>query len=588
MLFFSDQYNWKFSSQINQNNFKLMRKIIPFYVLIFFAGLTNLVIAQSVTTQGTLKTDVAGKKFVEIILGNNDLPASIPIGGLYSTGDKISKEIASIPAGLSVGTNSFRIYFPDTPHLNAYDPKQSYEVLLVFDARDIATNQIFKRRLDIPVRQLINVELARQVTACSGDNNLQMIVTTPTINSFDWQPIYSWLDSHVKNRTVIADLTVKQKGKKPQIYKALSLTRDKQGAVGNDLGVCLVLDSLLPTGPFDATLVFSTTPPPPSDIKTTIVAKRLEGTFAVKFPEDEEQDSPEKRKLENTIDFGASFISSVTDQEVPATVTTVATTVRKRDSIGVFDLGFEYPEILHPIYQSNKWMTFVTPFFFKATVSTEKIDKNTSSQNRILFGFQGESRYRQRKTDPNNKSFLAVHRIEWGLTHASDRDFKQKEIYSTVLYKPIIDRFYKPLDLNYKISEGERISKGYGFTFAPLVGFDFGRTYSRRNPAAAIKPSNTVKRFNFGLKLGLDLTSYISLTAENILFVRLENPEDRLKNLFKAQGEFKLFRTTRNRLAHSLFVTYEKGQGPPFASPDVNSVRMGYRVIGNFCGIYCR
>jgi hypothetical protein len=306
------------------------------------------------------------------------------------------------------------------------------------------------------------------------------------------------------------------------------------------------------------------------------------------FPEDKEADAPEKKKLENTLDIGIAFTSSVEAEEVPAaTEGATALTIRKRQNRGVLDLGFKFPQVLKTEYVANDWMWFLTPFFIKATVSTGKIDKDTLSQNRVLFGIEGEARYRARKTNPDGTGgpFTALHRIEWGGTHASDRDFKQKEIYASVSYKPIFDSLYKPYRLNYTVAGGQ---KGWGFTFEPSVGFDFGRTYSRRNPAPAIEESDLIRRLNFGLKIGIDITSYISLSAEDTYFVRWESSENRFKNLFKAQGDFRLFRSSRNRLAHGLFVVYEKGQGPPFATQDVNSVRVGYRVIGDFCRIACR
>ena len=559
-----------------------MKNLVWLYLIVIFFTFANIARGQSATkSEAILMVPSAGNSaVVEVTLGQDDIPQSMPIGSLFSIEKNVEREISEIPNNIAPPFTKFTINFP------AYNPiaKATYEVVLLFNAKD-ASGNIFKRRLTLPVKGVVEAEVLRVYPACTAVNNIQVIFTTPVLNGFNWQPTINWLDSYINNRTVFADVTIKQKGKKEEIYKVVSLTRDSQGAVGNQLATCLVLDRSLPSGTFDATVDFSKNPPPPADLRANVSAKKLEGTFAMKFPKDEKQESPEKRKLENTIDFGVSFTSSVRDEEVPANGSTPATNMRKRRNIGVFDLGFEYPEILKPIYESNRWMTFFTPLFVKASVSTTKIDKDTLSQNRILFGFKGESRYRQRV----GKEFASIHRIEWGLTHASDRDFKQKEIYASLTYKPLFDALFKPYALNYKIGlEGEPVSKGYGFTIVPMVGFDFGRTYSRRNPAAAIKSSPTIKRLYYGLKLGLDITQYISLTAENTLYVRFENPDDRLKNLFKAQGEFKLFRSSNNRLAHSLFVTYEKGQSPPFATPDANSLRVGYRVIGNFCGIYCR
>jgi hypothetical protein len=94
---------------------------------------------------------------------------------------------------------------------------------------------------------------------------------------------------------------------------------------------------------------------------------------------------------------------------------------------------------------------------------------------------------------------------------------------------------------------------------------------------------------NFGIMLGLDVTRKVSLTAENTFYVRFEDPENRSRNFFKLSSDFKLFRSNRDRMAHSLFGTYEKGWQAPFTGQQVNSFRIGYRLVGDlFCGVHCR
>ncbi len=551
-----------------KNIYRIFSIFVVVYAVTIFAN------AQE-TSKAVLKASGVNG-VIEISLADKDLPLSLPTAILIATdADGVDSETAVTLQNFTPPYKKFSLKFP------GYNPnaKLLYEVDLKFDAKN-KEGIIFRRRLKLPVEPTLSLLLERNSAACTTGNNLQLIISTPNISGFDWRNIEGWLKNYQSTQNIIAKLTVKQKGEADDEFKVRISNSAVISAVGKDLGVCLNLDKTLPPGSFDALLDFPPNVSLPPDITVSVSAKKLDGTTATTFPEDKEAENPDTRKLERTLDIGGAFTSSVIDKEVPATATTGATTVRTRQNRGVLDVGFQLPQILKTEYVANKWMHFFTPLFVKASISTDKIDKDTLSQNRVLFGFQGEARYRKRRTEPTDKSFVAIHRIEWGVTHASDRDFKQKEIYASVSYKPILDSLYKPLRIN--------AGKTIGFRVEPSVGFDFGKTYSRKDPAEEVLETPLIKRGNVGLKLGLDITSYLTFTAEDTFYIRWEDPEHRSRNLFKAQGEFKLFRSNRNRLAHSLFITYEKGQGPPFATPQVNSVRVGYRVFGDFCNVYCR
>jgi len=521
---------------------------------------------------------------IHVTLSEDDTPESLPDVTVVAIDKKLTKVITVTPRNLTAPYRDFYIDFP------GYDASKAlnYETVLTFDTTDSGTR--YKRRLVLNVEPTLNLKLERGAVGCVGDNRMKLFISAPNVdpinNPYDWTTVLDWLNDVKNNRKNFAGLVVKQTGEADRNYKVSIHPSMVLGATGNIVPVCLALDDDLPIGAFDAELQINPLTKPPPDINTTVTAKKLAGTVATPFPEDKEADAPEKKELEHTLDIGVAFTSSVETEDVEVKEGTPAATIRKRHNRGVLDIGFEYPQVLNTVYRANDWMWFLTPFFLKATVSTGKIDKDTLSQNRVLFGFEGETRYRKRvKKADGTTPFTAIHRIEWGGTHASDRDFKQKEIYASISYKPVWDSLYKPYRLNYTAAGGP---KGWGFTFEPSAGFDFGKTYSRRNPVAAIEESDIIRRLNFGVKLGLDITSRISLTAEDTYYIRWESSDDRSKNLFKAQGDFKLFRSSRNRLSHGLFVVYEKGQGPPFATPDVNSVRVGYRMIGDFCRIACR
>jgi len=519
---------------------------------------------------------------IQVTLVAEDTPTSNPTVRVLTVSDELEKETDVVPI-YSQGNDysTFSILVPK------YDPnlEESYKVEVTFD--EIKDNFTYRRRVTLSVSALIDFTIERRFSGaneCDSRDFLLMNLRKPDMN---WQNIYRWLDKYIESGRSIAKLTVKRRDEYDVHYHLF--IRSRRDAAMKLMGVCLVPDNVLPNEKFDAVVDFAQNDLP-EDVKKSITAKKISGNEAIAFPEDTERDPPEKRKLDKTVDFGVAFTSGVTDEDVAATDTTPATINRHRNNVGVFDLDFQYPNIIKQEYKHDKWLTFFTPIYVKASVSTEPITKDTLAQNRILFGFEGESRYVTSGTGWS----VGSHRIEWGVTHASDRDFKQKEIYASVLYQPVLEGLHKPFALNYHIEKDDKEKTerkkfaGYGYTIQPSVGFDFGRTYSRRRPAAAIEPSPLIRRFNFGLKLGLDITKFISLTAEDVFYLRGEDTNHLQRNWFKTVGEFKLFRTNQDRAAHSFFITYEKGWQPPFTGAQTNSFRVGYRIVADFCGLFCR
>ena len=225
-----------------------------------------------------------------------------------------------------------------------------------------------------------------------------------------------------------------------------------------------------------------------------------------------------------------------------------------------------------------------TPFYIDAKVSNGKIDKDTTSLNRIVFGVQEEFRYYQ-----NNFRFPTYYRFVMQGNHASDRDFKQKEYKATFEFKPIFGSLNHPFDPTNTSGEKRQLCKDckqllklippvHGFEFVPLVGAEIGRTYSRRKPAAALKPSDTVRRVYFGLDLVLNPTARFELKGSEQFYIRGESKTDRYHNYFLGEVSYRLVSFNHGRAAHSVFFSWEKGGQPPFEDPDVNVLKFGYRV----------
>ncbi|HKO98895.1 MAG TPA: hypothetical protein VJU86_17980 [Pyrinomonadaceae bacterium] len=533
--------------------------------------------------------------YVEVTLGK-EFPtiSQMPTGSLFSIdkdGNEI--EIANLPNNIASPFRNFRISLP----VDKYNADLSYEVLVFVVPAHAQGQAPIKKKKSIKVTGLFTVEMLRG----SGCEGIQLRITTPLREAVIWNPIYTWLNQFtLDNAASIATVKIRVIDSPNERDYHVTNVRWKPTALQKDAGVlraCLEFDQALPRKDFNATFEFHGPNRPPQI--TTAEGEELAAAFSVDYPKLVEPEAPEKRQLERNLDVGLALTSSVADETTPASGTTPEMTSRKRTNKGVFDVRFApWMDVLHPVIRPNRWLHFLTPVYLNANVSTGKIDKDTLSLNRVLIGLQGESRYivrRDTTDDPATEkdegriTYPLMHRLTWGFTHASDRDFKQKEFVGKIEYSPLIDALYQPYVTNYKVDKDGFIhQKWYGFTFLPLVGFEMGRTYSRQNPAAAIQPSPTARRFYFGGDIALDLSAYLTFSFTDYFYVRGENPQDHFKNYFKGTSEFRLGRSTNKLFAQSLFVSFERGQQPPFATPDVNALKIGYRLQGNYCGNHCR
>jgi hypothetical protein len=173
--------------------------------------------------------------------------------------------------------------------------------------------------------------------------------------------------------------------------------------------------------------------------------------------------------------------------------------------------------------------------------------------------------------------------------HASDRDFKQREFKGTFEFHPIFGPLNHPFDPgNARISDRslcpgckppfKLIPVRYGYEFMPVIGAEIGRTYYRRRPAEALKPSDTVKRLYFGIDTTIYPTTKISLTAVERFYIRGESPDDRYHNYFLGEFNYHIGRLAAGRVAQGVFFSWERGGQPPFDDPEVNVLKFGYRI----------
>jgi hypothetical protein len=555
-----------------------MPKLI--YVLLFTLAATASTSAQTAVVSNTTAQARVNVNLEKL----KPQPTGTSSGGLFLVQD--NGQLRRVAATLIPDADDahFHFEFPvpagSTPD-KSYHSDKSYQVVLFTPIKD-ESGADSTVALTIPVTTRLQFSVERDVIRC---RNGMSVVARTQLRDFDWAAVDTWLRGFKDSPKKLVTIQLREHGTskwKDYTLKSFSPGTPPQTSGGgiaplNSLRLCLKTEEALPVQTFDATFEFHGDDRP-ADYGPKVEGKEIEGRYVTSFKGSELKD-PSDRTLEQNIDIGGSFTTSVADVETPATATTPATTQRERTNRGVLDVRFAPTlNLFNQVIESNKWLTFVTPFFINANIATGKIEEDTLSLNRVLLGIEGESRYNVR----HGSEYPLTHRFVYGLTHASDRDFKQKEFTGKLEYRPIFWKLNNPINLNYTVLNNERVPGNFGFTFLPTVGFEIGRTYQRRNPAPDIKPSDTVRRLYFDIDMRLDLTRRLTFSVKDTFYIRGETPEHRLRNYFKGGFEAPLGPVFTSAV-HSLFLSFERGDLAPFATPNVNVFKAGYRIQANYC-----
>lgn len=353
--------------------------------------------------------------------------------------------------------------------------------------------------------------------------------------------------------------------------------------------VCMMLDRGLPHQDFDIRFSFNPTSPlelSSASFLLTDQAGMLRESSIAKL----DDSKVGQRQLEKNLDMAGLLASSVTDEEQPD-----KTLVRKRKTQGTLDLRFAPWLNFHPnknIPQTVRTPKYFTPFFIDAKISTGKIIKDTLSLNRVIVGSEAEIRNFR-----NSKRYPTFYRYIFRGTSASDRDFKLAEFKVGFELQPHFGSLNQPLNAEFDVGPNtvdpnpkrgpkiiERVN-GFGWQIQPILGLEFGRRYRNHLPAEAVAEafkdvSPLVRRFYFGTNMEYNLTRRATITIKDIFFVRGEVKERRLRNYFIASLEAPLG-NFGNNTAYGVFFSFERGGQPPFATPDVNVVKVGYRIKSN-------
>lgn len=348
---------------------------------------------------------------------------------------------------------------------------------------------------------------------------------------------------------------------------------------------CIELTKEPPGGTYDIEFSYPADTALPIELRRPFLSKGVVNASHALAPFTVDTAEIGKRKLEQNLDVSFQFGSSVEDKKEKNDAG-VEGLVRKRTSKGTLDLRLApFLNVLSLPDAGEKTFRFYTPLLIDARVSTGKIEEDTLALNRVVLGSEYEIRhYSNASTYPSYQRYILSFR------NASDRDFKQAEWKGGFEFQPVISALNRPLRFRHESvdpildKDPERAPRdvpttmGFGGQVLPLVGVEAGKTWRNKRTFAAVEKTTFVRRFYFGGTINLDLTSYVRVSVKDVLYVRGEAwDDDPLHNYFKGTIEVPFPSFTR-KSASSAFFSFERGGEPPFATPDVNAVKLGYRV----------
>jgi hypothetical protein len=552
----------------------------PFARLFFAFMLSPLIITTYAQDRAVLRRDSATEYRAEVIIDTPAIKGAQVTAALYGVDDsgkrkQIQKFSGALPSPQPDDKAVFSIVIPKVP-----TDDDSF-VVSVFE---LPTNDGVLS-YDLPVTKLLDVSMRTGRQKCA--RGLQLTLRSPDYTLKNWQDIEVWANSNRRKPSGIGTVEVVNANIKSffPISSTEVLTPPERAAEVGAMLLCLKVEPQLPDSSFKA--IVSLPNAPTYDLQQPLVGNGLDPAPAPPIPTlADDNGVPGQRGFERNLDLGVTFSTTVEQKERENPETKAKEKFVDRTSRGVLDLRLApwlYLGRKKEFDRDQKLYRYFNPIFLDAAVSTGKIDADTLSMNRVIFGSEYEWRYYAFEKDPrtgNTKTspYVDVHRLILSGNHASDRDFKQLEYFGTFEYQPVLGALNHPLYLNWRIDEtGRRVIGRFGYEIIPRFGFSLGRTYARRNPAAAIETSPTVRRFHTGLDMKFHLTRYVALSISDTFWVRGEADDDRFHNHFKGGIEAPLGRPFNNSV-HSLFASFERGNEPPFTGRDANAFKIGYRI----------
>ena len=334
---------------------------------------------------------------------------------------------------------------------------------------------------------------------------------------------------------------------------------------------CIGFEDLPPAGDSERLVRF--TPPMALELRSPQPAPPIPEELQTPSSPDATAD---ERDSTDFFDLGLTLTSSVTNE------TQEDDTVRRtRTTRGVLDLWFApvlNKRTVGTTGTHGGWVQVWTPFFIDAKVATGKITADTLSLNTIDLGSLYE--FRQYL---NTHAYPDLLRHALTFTHTSDRDFKQDEFKFTYEFQPIFGKINRPIGSAPNLLRGEVVENTtdqFGYEIIPIVGVELGRTYRVRDPKEFENVSRNLRRLYFGADMVFDLTRFVRIELSDRFYVTGEDPDNRTRNYFLGGLELPLspIDTRRVRAHHALFLSFERGDQPPFTDPGVNVLKFGYRI----------
>ncbi len=423
------------------------------------------------------------------------------------------------------------------------------------------------------------VTLEQSLTAtCSG--HLVRLEDPPS--GFDWQGFIEWVgrvNALAQTRDVVI-LSFRPPGATADVLvpvrKLDVITPAANAQMLNAAQVCLTLASSLPVGKFDIKLsfddelfrdeFFTTAAAPPAAAAPPMGAlasrrhlfdlgrlrEGLKGSAEIKQGAVIGKDRDPT--FNTNVEVGGSYTTSVEQQDDGT---------RKRKNEWVADLRFEPFPVVDSNLKAAEWNTNWRPLRVDASVSSGKIARNSLAKNTISFSSEVETwKFGSANTDN-------IYRFQYGFKEASDRDFKKLDYVGYFRFKLNPGRLERPQILGRKF--------GYLIELTP-VAVEVGRADFRRKVPYVDVTDTFLRRYYFGGNIKFFFFKKTTLTLEDMFHIRGESDTNRTKNYFKGvlESGFGL-PSLASPLSQTIYLKFERGNQPPFATPDVNSFQIGLR-----------
>ena len=472
-----------------------------------------------------------------------------------------------------LGNRRFRITLTETED-KIIEQNQNYRVFV--DAFPTATGVIDS---EIAVGKDVSAELVN-LKACLSPAVPYPIIVTLKAHSEEADRNYAnerfaavrlfLLRANIEQRLAVK---ITPKAEATREFPAQSVDTRFDSA-SNAFRICAENAAPLPVSGFDLEFRFDASAPFELRQKPLLL-KGLSGADATTPVIKPDEGGVGKRSLERNLDLGVTLTSSVADEKQAN-----GTTVRNRKTRGTLDLRLVPVLNLRRVNPTRKGGTvrFFTPVYLDARVSTGKVTDDTLSLNRIVIG----SEYEFRQYLDFKDGYADLLRYQIRFNNASDRDFKQIEYNFGFEFQPLFGRVNRPLGSEKDLVGKEIVEtpNTFGYSVIPVAGVQWGRTYKVRDPQNTPETSRNIRRFYFGGDFSLNATKFIKFSISDRFFLRGETSPNKWQNYFLGTIEAP-FGTLTKDTTHGLFVSFERGNQPPFSNPDVNAFKFGYRIQAN-------